>query len=830
MEKTKIGLKVVLPEVPDEQDECVNRLIISLKDKKGIDKIHIVPKDENRAAQFCFHYDSSIISLEEISRQATDAGMQISNQFGHLFLEASGIKYPRRARIIEESIQRLKGILNVSVAATGYIQLEFDKNITDVQTINQSIEKLGLTIKHVNNFRLSNTVSKDSNENKSAKIGCCGGHDHEHEDGHGHGGLFGERTELIFSLICGTLMGIGFGLSFISTLHPWVSLGFYLGAYLFGGWYTAKEAFQGISKGQFEIDFLMLVAAVGAAILGHWVEGALLLFLFSLSHSLEHYAMEKAKKSITALAQLTPKVATIKVDGQFKEVGIEQLKIGDIVSIKPNSTIAADGVIISGKSSVNQAPITGESIPVDKIPIEDAAMDLKSMEKLPAENKVFAGTINGNQALEIKVIKIAADSTISRLVELVKEAQTQKSKTQIFTNKIEKIYVPSVLVAIVILLFAFLIIDETFSDSFYRAMAVLVAASPCALAIATPSVVLSGVARAARGGVLIKGGRPLEELGAVTAIAFDKTGTLTEGKPKLTGVYSLSNTSEEHLLEVVIAVEKLSDHPLAAAIVKGAKEKLKRDISPAKNVVSITGHGVKADYGDAKIQIGNKKLFEKNPNFSNDILQKVDELEKQGHTTMLVEENDAFIGIITVMDTIREDAADTLSRLKKIGIPHLIMLTGDNQNVANNIAQQLGIDEAKGNLLPEHKVEAIEELNQRKQTVAMLGDGVNDAPAMAKSAIGIAMGGAGSDVALETADVALMADKLSTLPFAIGLGKKAKRIIKQNLVISLGMVAVLVPLTLLGYATIGPAVVGHEGSTLVVVFNALRLLGYSPKN
>lgn len=825
MHKTKINLNTILPEIPDESDECVNRVIDSLKNKRGIDEIHLVPHDEETAARICFHYNAAQISIDEVTQHAANVGAKISEKYGHLLIEVSGIRFPRHARIIEEDLKKSSGIVNVSIAATGFIQLEFDKTITTIKNITDAITGLGLSIKEINDFSKTSGKKecKDDKHSNEEKIGCCGGHSHKEP------GILGEKTELIFSIICGILMAIGFGLSFINSISFFVPLAFYIGAYLFGGWYTTKEAYEGISKGQFEIDFLMLVAAIGAAILGHWVEGALLLFLFSLSHSLEHYAMEKARKSITALAQLTPQTAIIKVGEELREIAIGQLKVGDIISVKPNTTIAADGLVIRGRSSVNQAPITGESMPVDKIPMEDLNFDIQKISMLPEEYRVFAGTINGAQSLEIKVSKLSSDSTIARLVQLVKEAQTQKSKTQIFTNKIEKYYVPSVLIAITLLLFAFLIIDEPFSASFYRAMAVLVAASPCALAIATPSVVLSGVARAARGGVLIKGGRPLEELGALRAIAFDKTGTLTEGKPTLTGVFPLNGFDEEKLLSIIISVEKLSDHPLAAAIVKGGIEKLQRDVPPAQNVSSIVGHGVKAEYENSIIHIGNKKLFLQHPNLSVEIINQVKDFEIAGNTTMIVQQDDTFIGIITLMDTIRKDAKETITRLRKMGIKRIVMLTGDNQNVANSIAAEIGIEEAWGSLLPEEKVSAIDKLNANEKVVAMLGDGVNDAPAMAKSAVGIAMGGAGSDVALETADVALMADRLSTLPFAIGLGKKAKSIIKQNLIISLGMVAILVPLTILGYATIGPAVVGHEGSTLVVVFNALRLLGYQGK-
>ena len=809
MENTRINLDILLPQIPNERDECVIRIIKSLEYKRGIDKVDVVPEKGNKKAQLCFHYDPSVTSISKIEQLAKKAGAKITEHYGHLLIETSGVRYARHARLIEADLRKQKGIQNVSVSGTGFIQLEFNKEAASEETIVQQLKKVGLTVNNIDDFHL--------HEHKKDK--------QVHE--HSHGGIFGEKTELIFAIICGALLGIGFGLSFVKGLSEYVSIGFYIGAYLFGGFYTTKEAIEGIRKGVFEIDFLMLVAAIGASFLGQWTEGALLLFLFSLGHSLELYALEKAKKSIAALTDLAPKTAFLKNGNDVKEVKIEELKVGDVIVVKPNSKISADGIIIDGNSSVNQAPITGESIPVDKIPIEVPSMNLDSADKLDAKYRVFAGSINGSQALAIKVTKVAGNSTIARLVKLVNEAQTQKSPTQNFTDKLEKYYVPSVLILVGLLLLAFLLIDEQFSESFYRAMAVLIAASPCALAISTPSAVLSGIARAARGGVLIKGGKPLDELGSLTAIAFDKTGTLTEGKPKLTGVYPLNGISEEHLLEIVIAVEKLSDHPLAAAIVKGGIEKLKKDIPAASNVQAIQGRGIKADYNGTTIYIGNKELFKEKINqLPDDLKTKAEDLESQGNTTMLVQQNDKYVGIVTLMDVARTDAKETLAQLKKIGIRKMVMLTGDNQKVADAIAKDIGITDAWGNLMPEQKVEAIEKLKISEKKIAMVGDGVNDAPAMAKSTVGIAMGAAGSDVALETADIALLADKLENLQFAIGLSKKAHVIIKQNLIISLGMVAILVPLTLLGIAHIGPAVIGHEGSTLVVVFNALRLLAY----
>lgn len=809
MEKTTINLDILLPELPDEKDECVQRIIDFMQFKRGIDKVHVLSGNGDEKAQLCFHYDPEKISIAEVEELAQDAGATITEKYGHLLIEVKGVRQPRHARIIEAGIKKWKGIVSVAVSGTGFIQLEYDRSLIDLDTIKSKISELGLQIQKVDDFH------QHAEEHR---------HTHEHE--HAHGGFLGERTELIFAITCGIMLALGFGLSLLTNINPYIPLVCYLFAYITGGYFTTKEAISGISEGRFEIDFLMIVAAIGAAFLGKWAEGALLLFLFSLGHSLEHYALEKAKKSIEALSKLTPKTALLKTGSGLKEVRVEQLKIGEVIVVRPNSTIPADGVVLAGNSSVNQAAITGESIPVEKAAYLGNIHEVKNLEKLDETNRVFAGTINGNQLLEIYIGKIASDSTIARLIKMVNEAQTQKSATQQFTNRIEKYYVPSVLVLVFLLLFVFLIREETFSQSFYRAMAVLVAASPCALAISTPSAVLSGVARAARGGVLVKGGKPLEELGSVDAIAFDKTGTLTRGKPELTGIYPLNGFSEEEALKMIISVEKLSDHPLAAAIVKGGEEKLQQSVPPAKNLQSITARGLKAEWEGHEIHIGNLPLFlEKNGQVDETVRAKVSSLEKEGNTTMIAEKNDRLFAIITLMDTPRKEAKETILKLKEKGIKRMVMLTGDNQEVANAIAAETGITEAWGSLLPEQKVEAIEKLRSDAGNVAMVGDGVNDAPAMAKSNVGIAMGAAGSPLALETADVALMADNLINLPFAIGLSRKAKQIIRQNLFISLGMVVVLVPLTIFGL-TIGLAVIGHEGSTLVVVFNALRLLAF----
>ncbi len=685
------------------------------------------------------------------------------------------------------------------------------------ETVNDQKEK------RLKNPVLKETLAKEEiNGSKSKKAK----HDQAEDAGHEDGGIFGKNTELIFSLLCGAALGSGFGMSYLDTIPSWISLSLYIIAYTLGGYFTAKEAVQTILKGGFEIDFLMLVAAIGAAILGAWAEGGLLLFLFSLGHALEHYAMGKARKSIAALTSLAPPTALVIRDGKEEEIHIEKLVLGDVIIIKPNSKIPADGVVIKGEGSVNQAPITGESVPVDKSPVPDPAKDYTNEKSIKPQYRVFAGTINGASVLEVKVIKEAKDSTISRLVKMVNEAEKQKSPTQLLTDKFEKYFVPVVLILVAFLCFAFLVIDEPFSKSFYRAMAVLVAASPCALAISTPSAVLSGVARAARGGVLIKGGRPLEDLGSLNAIAFDKTGTLTEGKPQLTNAIPLNDISEEELLALAVAVEKLSDHPLAEAIVKGAMEKLKKQKIPeAHNVQGIVGRGVQAEVEGKKVYIGNKALFNK-VGIPPEILKQVEDLEKGGHTSMLVKRDKDFIGILSMMDVPRKEAKHVLSELTDLGIKKMIMLTGDNQQVAEAVAKQIGITDAWGDLMPEDKVKAVQKLDKSEGMVAMVGDGVNDAPAMAKSTVGIAMGAAGSDVALETADIALLGDRLESLPFAIGLSRKAKGIIKQNLWISLGVVGALIPLTILGIASIGPAVIAHEGSTLIVVFNALRLLAY----
>lgn len=648
----------------------------------------------------------------------------------------------------------------------------------------------------------------------------------EHDQEHKHGGVFGEKTEIAFSLICGGLLLAGYLIGKFTAAPDFVSLALYIVAYGFGGYFAAKEAIEKLRSRAFEIDFLMLVAAAGAATLGEWAEGALLLFLFSLGHALEHYAMGRARRAIEALSELAPDFALVRRDGTTSEIPVEELRRGDTVIVKPDERVPADGFVTKGESSVNQAPITGESIPVDKRPVDnpDSAAD---NENLAPEHRLFAGSINQSGALEMQVTKLSGETTLARVVEMVSAAETQQSPTQQFTDKFEKIFVPSVLGLVVLLLFAPLVIDETFAESFYRAMAVLVAASPCALAISTPSAVLSGVARAARGGVLVKGGGPLENLGQLGAIAFDKTGTLTEGKPKLTDIVPAGEVSEEELLDTAIAVEQLSDHPLASAVVRDGLDSLGRTISDeATDIQSITGRGVSATIAGDTVHIGKDDLFSEvdGPELPVRIRDTVEQLESDGRTTMIVRRGDRYLGVLGLMDTPREAARGMIERLRDLGIRRMIMISGDNQKVANAIAKEVGLDEAWGDLMPDDKVASIKKLREEEE-VAMVGDGVNDAPAMANATVGIAMGAAGSDVALETADVALMADDLDHLPFAVGLSRKTSRIIKQNLWFSLGVVTLLVPSTIFGMR-MGIAVLFHEGSTLLVVVNALRLLAY----
>ncbi len=655
-------------------------------------------------------------------------------------------------------------------------------------------------------------------------------HSHVHAHDHDHG-LFGARTELYFSIASGILWAVGLLLIWLADLPQGVTIGLFAVSIVLGGYYALLEAYEGVSAGRFEIDFLMIVAAAGAAALGEWAEAALLLFLFSLGHALEHHAMEKARKSISALADLAPAVALLReADGDTQEVGVEALRVGDVVVVKPNTKIPADGVVISGSSAVDQSAITGESVPVDKVAVARTQVPAEyKLASLPAEHRTFAGTINGNSVLEVQVLKPARDSTLNKLVTLVREAERQKSPTQHLTDDFERYYVPAVLIVVSLLLLAFLVVDETFGRSFYRAMAVLVAASPCALAISTPSAVLAGIARAAQRGVLIKGGRPLEDLGSLTAIAFDKTGTLTEGKPKLTAVLPAEGVTRRELLTTAVAVEELSDHPLAAAIVAGGEAELGGEIpTKASGLEALTARGVRAHYAGETVHLGNRRLMREitGRDVPAELDRQLAELETGGHTAMLVHAGDRYLGIMSVMDVARESAAPTLAALRKLGIERIVMLTGDNQGVANAVARAIGITDPLGSLLPEDKVEHVKRLREEEGAVAMIGDGVNDAPAMASSTVSIAMGAAGSDVALETADVALMADRLDNLPFAIGLSRQARRIIKQNLWISLGVVAILVPLTVFGVASLGPAVIAHEGSTMVVVLNALRLLAY----
>lgn len=817
-DRVRLDLRVVLPEVPDAKDACVQRLTTSLQGRAGIEWAHVTPAENGTPDRLCVHYDPDVISLSRIRQMAKSLGSEITDQYGHFVWSVRGISHPRRARTIAKWLRRIDGVVEAEVSATERVRVEYDRSVTGGAEIRGVLRSMGVRVEG-DVFDARDFSGTSPAEEKVEEP--------EDEERHDHGGIFGENTQLIAAIIAGGCVAVGFGLSLSGSVSGWLPWGFYVGAYVFGGYYTVREAIDTLQVGDFEIDFLMLVAAAGAALLGKWLEGAFLLFLFSLGHALEHYAMDRARQAIESLAELAPDRALVRRDGREQEVSVDQLRRGDTVIVKPNDRIPADGFVTVGESTVNQAPVTGESVPVDKTPVENPDA-LTEPSELDAAHRVYAGTINGSGALTVRVTKRTDETTISRVVQMVTDAETETSPTEQFTDRFERVFVPAVLGLVVLLLFAWIPLDETVADSFYRAMAVLVAASPCALAIATPSAVLSGIARAGQEGVLIKGGGPLERLGRLGALAFDKTGTLTKGEPQVSAVVPHDGVSEEELLRVAAALEARSDHPLAEAVVQYAGEQIEPGRGPELHAFeNLSGWGVTAVVDGERAYAGKKGLFDQvdGAPLPDELRDAVDRLEGEGCTIIVVRRGHQYLGAVGLVDVPRAGTDDVIRRLRHLGIRRMIIISGDNQRVVDAVAGQLGIDEAQGDLLPEDKVEAVRALRS-EEDVAMVGDGVNDAPAMANASVGIAMGAAGSDTALETADVALMADDLGHLPFAVGLSRRTRRVIRQNLWIALGMVALLVPATLLGLQ-IGPAVVLHEGSTLLVVANALRLLRYA---
>lgn len=776
----QLELDIVIPGETDEFGRT-EKLEKMLEARNGIIDVHV--RRDLGHTELCVHYDQAQLPFDEVVKFVNTVGAEISSRYLQQTWFVRGMDSAQCGYMIEYALGRMKGVLTANVAyAAERLVVEYDSELTSTAEIEKRVKALGYELEvpehgHACSF-------------------------------HAHGSGLAPLLEMPLVIAAGLLIAVGLLLEKVLGVAPIVATVLYVLALLSSGFFPVRGAFNSVRQGLIDIETLMVLAAAGAGFLGAWFEGAFLLFLFSLGHALEHRAMDRARRAIEALGKLRPETAQVKVGNEVKEVPVNKVKRGDIIIVRPGDRVPLDGVIRSGNSSLDQATITGESVPVAKAPGDG----------------VYASTINTEAALEVEVTKLSSESVLARVIDMVAEAEAQKSPTQRFAKRLERRFVPIVILAAPALtLLLFFVMGLTFKESVLRGISLLVAASPCALAIATPAAVLSAVARAARGGILIKGGAHLETLGKLSAIAFDKTGTLTIGKPRIITVAPAAGVTEAHLLTTAASAEAASSHPLAKAIVDGARA---RGINApaAESCQAIHGKGIRSTVGGDTVAIGSLALFEEKE-VPEPVVNKARELEAAGQTIMIVKRGDRFLGVIGVADKLRPESKSALATLRQIGIKRTIMLSGDNKLVAKAIGNEVGIDEARAPLMPEQKVTELRSL-AKEGTVAMVGDGVNDAPALAAASVGIAMGGAGSDVALETADLVLMSDDLTRLPFAITLAQTASSVIRQNLVVSLGVSAILVLASIFGWVQISEAVILHEGSTLLVVINGLRLLGF----
>ena len=584
----------------------------------------------------------------------------------------------------------------------------------------------------------------------------------------------------------------------------------YILAIIIGGFDLFKEGFSDLIKLDFSMESLMTIAIIGAAFIGEWAEGSIVVILFAISEALERFSMDKARQSIRSLMDIAPKEALIRRNNVEQLVSVDKIDIDDIMIIKPGQKIAMDGLVINGHSSVNQAAITGESVPVEK----------------QLDDEVFAGTLNEEGVLEVKVTKKVTDTTIAKIIHLVEEAQGERAPAQAFVDKFAKYYTPFIIImALLIVVVPPLFFGGDWNKWLYQGLSILVVGCPCSLVISTPVSIVSAIGNAAKNGVLVKGGVYLEEIGHLRAIAFDKTGTLTKGKPVVTDFIATSSETDINYLSIISSLESLSQHPLASSILNEAdKTNVDYKSIQIEDFQSITGKGLTGIHQNIRYYIGSPKLFSASVIEETAVKVQYRQFQEQGKTAMYFGTDEQILGVIAVADEVRDSSAAVISELHKLSIEHTIMLTGDNTKTAESIGKQLGVTEIKGDLMPQEKLDSIKALRTTYNKVAMVGDGINDAPALAASTVGIAMGGAGTDTALETADVALMGDDLQKLPFIVRLSRQTLKVIKQNITFSLGIKLLALLLVIPGWLTLWIAIVADMGATLLVTLNGLRLM------
>jgi len=717
---------------------------------------------------------------DEILKTIRNLGYFIEEEkpYRNVTLTVEGMDCSKEEEIIDRKLKSLNGIIDFKIyLMSEQVKVSYDPSLISVQDIVKSIVETGMKASLVRVKEEKNVWWK------------------EHR-----------QTQVL--IVCGILVMIAFLMERLGIPHM-IAKFVYALAIITGAYYPAKMGFAALKTFTLNIRLLMVIGSIGAVLLGLWDEAALLVFIYSLGDVLEIYAVDQARGAIRALMELLPKEALVRRDNNEIIIPTEEINIDDIVIIRPGEKIPVDGIVISGSSYVDESSITGESVPVEK--------------KL--DDTVFAGTINQRGSLEVRVIKRSQDTTLAKIIHSVEESQLRKSKYQRFGETFGKYYTPAMFIlGIGVAVIPPLLFGGNWSEFIYRGLVVFVVSCSCGLALSVPVAVVAAIANGARNGIMFKGGAYLEIAKELKAIAFDKTGTLTIGRPSVTDIIPYNDLTENDVLKIVGAIESRSEHPLALAIVRRAKEaglELKQSITDFE---SMTGFGIKAKLDNTTYFIGNIRFFEKeNIQLTEIQSNKVLSAENTGKTPILIGNKEKLLGIISIADKLRDEAKETIEKLKKSGLK-IIMLTGDNEGTAKAIASQSGVDEYLAQLLPEDKVTAVESLKKEYGKIAMVGDGINDAPAMAMADIGIAMGAAGTDVAMETGDIVLMADDLSKIPYVLGLSQRSVKNIQQNIIASLLIIVFLVPAALFGWVGLLPGLILNEVSAIFVVLNGLRLL------